>query len=234
MWNFSNDVYISVCNEIEKNLEWTFNDHFDDEKFMAFNGESGGKLWMVKFYYELEAIGIIKSKNNEVEEEEIFEHNLNKNICEILNISYSNSDSNSTEETSINTSENSNSDLYEGKRKYTSITEDKFTKTKTITWNSWSTQPSYSSKQEASAQLGIIWYLDSFIGLVGVDEGLGMGMRLIENSKSRLVVIDYEYHGWDWWFLGRGSLSVLIDGDETISLTGKETRNKVYSSGKRW
>ena len=110
MWNFSNDVYISVCNEIEKNLEWTFNDHFDDEKFMAFNGKSDGEIWMVKFYYELEAIGIIKSKNNEVEEEEIFEYYLNKNICEILNIPYFNSDSNSTEETSVNTSENSNSD----------------------------------------------------------------------------------------------------------------------------
>ena len=126
----------------------------------------------------------------------------------------------------------SNVDLYEGKRKYTSITEDKFNKTKTITWNSWTTQPSTGSKLNASAQLGIIWYLDSIV-LMGVDEGLGMGMRLIENSKSRLVVIDYEYHRWDWWFLGRGSLSVLIDGDETISLTGKETRNKVYSSGEK-
>ena len=63
-------------------------------------------------------------------------------------------------------------------------------------------------------------------------------INFCENKKilesKGLVVIDYEYHRWDWWFLGKGSLSILIDGDETISLTGKETRNKVYSSGKRW
>ena len=124
MWNFSNDVYlneeldlglsdgvyISVCNEIEKNLEWTFLGTEVDghEKHMAFNGESDGEQWIVSFYYESEAIGIRKWKNNEFEEEEIFEYYLNKNICEILNMPYFNSDSNSTEETGVNTSENSN------------------------------------------------------------------------------------------------------------------------------
>ena len=122
--------------------------------------------------------------------------------------------------------------LYSGERNFTTINEDKFSKSKTITWNSWSTQPSASSKLNASASLGIIWYIDSII-MMGVDEGLGMGMRLIEDASSRVIAIDYEYHRWDWWFLGKGSLKILIDGDEVIELIGNQTRTHVFSSGKK-
>ena len=92
MWNFKNDKYILVCNEINKNLEWYYNDNWEEEvngkNFKAFNGESEGIIWMVKFYYELKTIGIIKSNNDEVEEEEIFDYESNKNICEILDIPF--------------------------------------------------------------------------------------------------------------------------------------------------
>ena len=89
MWRFNYNKYISICNEINKNLEWYHNDNCEEEdngeKFKPFNGESEGIIWMVKFYYELETIGIIKSNNDE---EEIFDYRSNKNICEILDIPF--------------------------------------------------------------------------------------------------------------------------------------------------
>jgi hypothetical protein len=117
-------------------------------------------------------------------------------------------------------------------RKYTSVIEDKFNKTQTITWNAWSIKPSHSSMLYANATLGIIWYLDSFAAM-GVSEGLGMGLRLIESQKSRVLAIDYEYHRWEWMYLGRGSMKIIVNDGEVIELKGREARTHVYSEGNK-
>lgn len=119
--------------------------------------------------------------------------------------------------------------LYTGERKYTSVEEDKYSKTKTITWNSWSRQPSPSAKLNASASLGIIWAKG--IQALYVSEGIGMGMRLVEKNGSRGFVIDYEFHDYDWLFLHQGNLKILIDGDEVVELPGKNIRTEVFSEG---
>ena len=87
-YSIDKSVLLTICDEINKDIDWSFLDHFDDDKFFAFHGESDGIIWMIKFYYELETIGIIQSTNNEVGEEEIFDFKENKNICKILNIPF--------------------------------------------------------------------------------------------------------------------------------------------------
>ena len=51
MWGFNDDKYISICNEINKNLEWYHNDNWEEEdngkNFKAFNGESEGIIQLV-------------------------------------------------------------------------------------------------------------------------------------------------------------------------------------------
>lgn len=115
---------------------------------------------------------------------------------------------------------------------FTTIQEDKFNKTKTITWNAWDKKPSMSSQLHAQASLGIIWYLDSIV-LGGVEEGLGMGMRIIEKEGIRSIIIDYEYHRWEWMHIGRGELKILIDNNEVIDLKGHEIRTQVYTSAQK-
>ena len=117
-------------------------------------------------------------------------------------------------------------------RAYTTVQEDKFNKSTTIYWNSWETKPSGGAMLNAKASLGIIWYLDSF-AMMGVSEGLGMGMSIIEEKNKRVIIIHYEYHRWEWMHIGRGSIKILIDNDLVIELSGQETRTHVYSEAKR-
>lgn len=86
-------VLISICEEINKDISWSFLDHFDEAKFLAFHGESEGIIWMIKFYYDSETIGILESKNGDVDEELEFDYRSNNNICEILKIPFNENDS---------------------------------------------------------------------------------------------------------------------------------------------
>ena len=88
-WIFDDNTYLKVCKIINKNLNWSYNDDFTDEKFKGFNGELGDEIWMVKFYYELKKIKIVKSKLETDEiEEELFDFRSNEKICGILNIPF--------------------------------------------------------------------------------------------------------------------------------------------------
>ena len=84
--NLDDSVLVSICEEIITGFSWSFLDHFEDEKIIAFHTGSGDVIWMIKFYYDSETIGVIQSINGEVHEEEIFDYTTNNNICKILHI----------------------------------------------------------------------------------------------------------------------------------------------------
>ncbi len=117
-------------------------------------------------------------------------------------------------------------------KNYTTISEDKFNNVKTTTWNAWSYKPDLSAKINAQAELGIIWYLGALPSL-GVDEGLGMGMRKIDKDGVSLFTIEYEYHRYDWMHLKNGDLKIVLDSGEVLQLYPKEIRTHVYSTSKR-
>jgi len=112
---------------------------------------------------------------------------------------------------------------------HTTIQEDKFSKTKTITWNAWQRQPDPMSKLHVQASLGIIWEKGNQV--FTVDEGIGMGMRYILDAKgNEIVSIDYEFHDYNWLFLRQGSLKVLLDNDVALDFPAHEILTKTYSA----
>ena len=91
-WTFENETYLKVCEIINNKLKWYYTDDFEDEKFKGFNGESGTEIWMIKFYYELKKIGILKTMlGGDVEPEELYDISTNKQICELLKIQFKDS-----------------------------------------------------------------------------------------------------------------------------------------------
>jgi len=48
----TNDEFVEIGRVIDNLYSWTYNDHFDDEKYYAINGEKNGNLIMLKIYYD--------------------------------------------------------------------------------------------------------------------------------------------------------------------------------------
>lgn len=91
-WSFENETYLKVCEIINNKLKWYYIDDFEDEKFKGFKGDSSTEIWMIKFYFELHKIGILKTMlGGEVEPEEFYDISTNKKICELLKIPYKDS-----------------------------------------------------------------------------------------------------------------------------------------------
>ena len=85
MWDIKKEIFIKVSEAINDSLKWEFNDHFDDEHFIAINGYIEDEIWMVKFHYKTKEITIVKSLNGEVSEEIEFDYSLNNDIVDLLN-----------------------------------------------------------------------------------------------------------------------------------------------------
>jgi len=95
MWDINKEIFIKVSEVINDSLKWEFNDHFDDEHFLAINGYIEDEIWMVKFHYKTKEITIVKSLNGEVSEEIEYDYSLNKDIVDLLNSLEKKTESNS-------------------------------------------------------------------------------------------------------------------------------------------
>lgn len=116
MWDINKEIFIKVSKAINESLKWEFNDHFDDEHFVAINGYSEDEIWMVKFHYKTKEITIIKSLNGEVSEEIKYDYSLNKDIVILLNNIEKKPKSNSknfnkSHETQVETTKSENHDI---------------------------------------------------------------------------------------------------------------------------
>jgi len=120
--------------------------------------------------------------------------------------------------------------------KYTELTEDKFNKTKSYTWNAFTDKPDYSIQLSGKGNLNLIWIKGGRAPLIGgATEALGMGMRYItaekDGIKAESVVIDYEFHDYNWIFLRTGSMQILLDGNTSLTLKATEKRSDSYITG---
>jgi hypothetical protein len=120
--------------------------------------------------------------------------------------------------------------------KYTELTEDKFNKTKTYTWNAFPDKPDQSIILNINSRLNLIWFKGGTKPLLGgAKEALGMGMRYItaekDGIKSESVVIDYEFHDFNWIFLRKGGMQILLDGNTSLTLKATEKRSDSYIAG---
>lgn len=91
MLELNDEVYLQICEEINKDLNWSFNDEFIEKKNksnISYIGENQSEIWMVKFYYELDEIGIIKSTDKEVTDEIDYDFLSNKKICDLIGVDY--------------------------------------------------------------------------------------------------------------------------------------------------
>jgi len=95
MWDINKEIFIKVSEVINDSLKWEFNDHFDDEHFLAINGYIEDEIWMVKFHYKTKEITIVKSLNGEVSEEIEYDYSLNNDIVDLLNSLEKKTESNS-------------------------------------------------------------------------------------------------------------------------------------------
>lgn len=91
MLKLNNPVYLQICEEINKDLNWSYNDEFIEKKnksHISYTGENQSEIWMLKFYYELDEIGIIKSNNKEVTDEIYYDFLSNEKICNLIGVDY--------------------------------------------------------------------------------------------------------------------------------------------------